>query len=83
MIKEGGLFIEYLSYIGLKWEYFFMRNCIVVGFCDVFVVVEIGKEGGFMIIVQFVNDYNKDVFVFLGRVKDFYVYGGNYLIKSY
>lgn len=60
-----------------------MCNCIIVGFCDVFIVVEIQWQGGFMISVKMVNDYYCDVFVVFGWIWDRFLVGCNLFIKSY
>lgn len=60
-----------------------MCNWIVVGFCDVLVVVEIVCKGGLIIIVEYVNNYNCDVFVIFGCFGELMFEGCNWLIKLY
>lgn len=60
---------------------FLRRNRIIAGLADCTIVVESGKKGGALITADIANSYNRDVFVFPGRIGDKYSKGCNNLIK--
>lgn len=81
MITQGGLLTEYLKNTNPDRENFPSRNRIVAGLSDATIVIESGIRGGAIITAEIANSYNRDVFVFPGRVHDEYSLGCNYMIK--
>jgi len=53
----------------------------VAGMCDAVIVAETAIKGGSMITAELAYNYNRDVFVFPGKITDSKSSGCNYLIK--
>jgi DNA processing protein len=82
MIKNGGLFSEFL--IGTKPDrmHFPMRNRIIAGLADAVVVIESNKNGGSLITAELGNDYSREVFAFPGPIHQLQSEGCHALIKN-
>lgn len=64
----GGLVTEFLTGTEPERENFPKRNRIVAAMCDALIVVESGIGGGALLTATLANSYQRQVFVFPGRV---------------
>ena len=83
MLDKGGVISEFQMNQKPDRENFPSRNRIIVGMCDVIIVVESARSGGSMISAEYANNYNKDVFAVPGRTTDTMSEGCNHLIKAH
>lgn len=82
MLKNGGLFSEFLIGTTPDRMHFPMRNRIIAGLADAVLVIESNKNGGSLITADLANDYNRDVFAFPGPVFQLQSEGCHDLIKN-
>ena len=80
--KNGALLTEFNSTDKPDREHFLQRNRIVAGFSSVTIVVETAFGGGSMSTVSYANQYNREVFVLPGKIKDKYSQGCNLIISQ-
>jgi len=81
MLQTGGLLTEFMRNTKPDKHNFPKRNRIVAGMCDAVIVAETAIKGGSMITAELAYNYNRDVFVFPGKITDSKSSGCNYLIK--
>jgi len=82
MLGTGGLVTDFPSQTKIDPSNFLRRNRIIAGLADAVVVVESGEKGGALVTADIAASYDRDVFVFPGRVGDLYSKGCNRLIKN-
>lgn len=82
LFEKGLVITEYAGFNTLVPELFTRRNRIIAGLCNATVVVESALKGGSLSTAYFANDYNRDVYAFPGRVKDFFSEGCLKLIRE-
>ncbi|RYY62942.1 MAG: DNA-protecting protein DprA [Chitinophagaceae bacterium] len=80
--KNGGLLTEFNSHSKPERFNFPLRNRIVAGMADAVVVAETNLRGGSMITAELANGYNREVFVFPGRINDPKSAGCNKLLQQ-
>lgn len=82
MLGTGGLVTDFPSQTKIDPSNFLRRNRIIAGLADAVVVAESGEKGGALVTADIAASYDRDVFVFPGRVGDLYSKGCNRLIKN-
>lgn len=82
MLETGGLVTDFPSQTKIDPSNFLRRNRIIAGLADAVVVAESGEKGGALVTADIAASYDRDVFVFPGRVGDLYSKGCNRLIKN-
>jgi len=83
MESSGAVLTEQFHDAQPDREHFPMRNRILVGLCDMTIVVESAVKGGSMISAKLAQDYHRDVYARPGRPSDTTSQGCNLLIKSH
>lgn len=83
MLTSGAMISEQFHDAQADREHFPMRNRILVGMCDMTIVVESAIKGGSMISAKLAADYHRDVYARPGRPSDMTSQGCNLLIKSH
>ena len=82
MQENGGLLTDFPSGSEFHPGNFLSRNRIIAGISEATVVIESSRSGGAMFTAKLANSYNREVFVFPGRVHDSSFKGCNHLIKT-
>ena len=83
MLNNGAIITEQPYQTPSEKRYFLQRNRIIAGMSDAVVVAESAAKGGALVTASIATTYNKDVFVFPGRVNDAASAGCNALIKHH
>ena len=69
-LQQGGLVSDFSCQATFDRHNFFQRNRIIAGLSDVTVVVESDLRGGSMNTAQYAWEYNRELWVFPGRLQD-------------
>ena len=81
--KEGALISEHSAGVKPERYLFPARNRIVAGMVDGVVIVEAGEKSGALITAKHANALHREVFALPGSIKNPYVAGCHYLIKTH
>ena len=82
MLKNGLVLAEFPKGTVLNKGMFVMRNRVLAGLSDLIIVVEAGLSSGSLITARYALDFNRDLYVIPGDIRNNMSHGCNMLAKQ-